>query len=70
MASKASKKGAKRKKPDEISQIVAKIHGVTPRYVRMVRSGEKNNPEILATIVEYLQGKNQLLERIKEMVPL
>lgn len=55
---------------DDTAQIVARIHKVTPRYVQMVRTGKRENEEILATLVDYQTGKNQLIRTLEEMVQI
>jgi hypothetical protein len=60
----------KARKRDEIAKVVADIHGVSPRYVNMVRNGERENEEILATLVDYQQNKSKLIQTLKELVPL
>lgn len=46
----------------------ADIHKVSPRYVRMVVDGERNNPIILATYETLVFGANKLLEAVKSLV--
>lgn len=60
----------------EVATIVADIHQVSPRYVRMVREGECNNPDILETYIDYVQMKNDFIEakksfhqQVNELVP-
>lgn len=60
----------KNKKRDEVAAIVADIHGVSPRYVRMVRDGERDDDEILATLIEYTQGKNELIRALEKTVSI
>lgn len=64
------KTARKARKRDDVAQVVAKIHGVSPRYVNMVRDGERENEEILATAVEYTIGKNQLIKTLERLVPI
>lgn len=58
------------RKRDEITSIVAEIHGVSARYVQMVRNGERENEQILASVMDLLEGKNKLIESVKQLVPL
>jgi len=53
----------------EIACIVARIHGVTPRYVRMVVNGERNNDDIMHSYIEYQKGKRKLIEELAMCVP-
>lgn len=55
---------------DDTARIVAKIHGVSVRYVQMVRDGERENEEILATLVDYQTGKNKLIKHLEELVQI
>jgi hypothetical protein len=59
----------KTRKRDEISVLVASIHGVSPRYVQMVRAGERENEAILTTVMDLLEGKNKLVDEVKKLVP-
>lgn len=54
-----------RRKKDPIAGIVAGIHRVTPRYVRMVRDGERENEDIMATLVDLNVGMDELIRRLK-----
>lgn len=58
------------KRRDETTRIVAEIHGVSMRYVNMVRNGERQNEEITATLVDYEQGKSNLIKHLEALVPL
>jgi hypothetical protein len=60
----------KAKNRDEVAAIVAEIHGVSPRYVNMVRNGERENEEILASLVEYKQSKSKLIQHLRKLVPI
>lgn len=53
-----------RKKPDEICKNVAPMHRVTPRYVRMVRDGERENEAILASVMDLTEGMKKLLAAV------
>jgi hypothetical protein len=63
-----SKKKARER--DDVAKVVAKIHRVEPRYVNMVREGDRNNEEILATVVDYEVGKNKLIRALEQMVQI
>jgi hypothetical protein len=69
MTEKPNKQPPKRKKYDEIAATIADISGYSPRYVRMVREGEKTNENLMEAIVTYQAGKNQLLAAVRELVP-
>ena len=58
------------KKRDEVARIVADIHGVSPRYVRMVRNGERKNDEIMATLVDFRQEQSKLIQHLRKLVPI
>lgn len=53
----------------DVVALVAEVHGVSPRYVRMVRDGERTNEEILATYMEIVEQDNLLLQAVKKAVP-
>jgi predicted transcriptional regulator len=70
MTSKSSKKGTKH---DGINQIVADMYGVTPTYVSMVRSGERNGPRterILSAVMDLIEGKSKLIKEVERVVNL
>ena len=54
-----------RKKRDDICNKVALIHGVSPRYVRMIRTGDRDNEAILTTIMDFVEGERKLMEEVK-----
>ena len=54
-----------RKKPDDICRKVALIHGVSPRYVRMIRDGERENEFIFTTVMDFVEGEKKLFEDVK-----
>lgn len=58
------------KKRDDWASIVAEMYDVTPGYVRQVRNGDRNNEEILATIMDLVEGKEKLVEAVKKLVPI
>jgi hypothetical protein len=53
----------------DLASMVAKIHGVTPDYVRKVIRTDRHNDDILDTVWAILDGENQLLEAVKKAVP-
>jgi hypothetical protein len=55
---------------DDTTRIVASIHGVSEDHVRRVRRGDRNNEEILATAIEYQQGKSALIEHLTKLIPI
>ncbi|MFL5728046.1 MAG: hypothetical protein ACJ75J_01050 [Cytophagaceae bacterium] len=65
-----SKTSTMRKKRDNLAKVVAEIHGVSPSYVAKIRRGERENEEIMATIMDYLEGESILLMKLKQLVPL
>lgn len=60
----------KDKKRDDVATIVAKIHGVSPSYVRMVRNGVRKNDEILATLIDFRQSQKKLIEHLQKLIPV
>jgi hypothetical protein len=54
---------------DDTVRIIAEIHGVSPRYVNMVRNGERENDNIMATLIDYQIGKNKLIKHLEELIP-
>jgi len=64
------KTSTKRRSPDDIAQVVADITGVTPRYVNMVRDGDRSNELVEMIVVEYHLGKNNLIKYLETLVPL
>lgn len=55
---------------DDTARIIAKMYGVTPDYVRKVAKGERNNDEIMASLVDYGYRKNKLIKAIESMIPI
>jgi len=49
---------------DDTARIVADIHGVSIRYVQMIRDGERENEAIMETLVEYRLGKTKLIKTL------
>jgi len=60
----------KRRKRDDIAQVVADITGKTPRYVNMVRDGDRSNEVVEMIAVEYHLGKNKLIKHLESLIPL
>ncbi len=58
------------KKRDEAASVVAKLHNVSDRYVRMVINGDRENQAILYSYFDYIEGKNALIEKIKTLIKL
>jgi len=58
------------KQRDDSASVVAEIHHVTADYVRKVGAGERENEDIMATLVDYQVGKNALIEHLKTLVPI
>ncbi|MBT1702922.1 hypothetical protein [Chryseosolibacter indicus] len=56
------------KKRDHVAATVARIHGVSYRYVQMVRDGEREDEEITATLVDYTQGERELIESLQRSI--
>lgn len=54
------------KRGDDIARIVADIHGVSVSYVQKIRAGERENDDIMETLVEYTQGKKALIRKLYE----
>lgn len=65
MAEKPNKQSRKTPNNREVTGIIADIHHVSARYVRMVLNGECNNPEILNDALEYLNNKEQFIQSRK-----
>lgn len=58
------------KKRDHTSRIVADITGYSVDMVNRVRQGDRNNEEIMATLVDYSLGHNKLIRHLQELIPL
>jgi len=65
-----SKTANRVKMRDDVARIVAKMHGVTPQYVRMVRRGERENDDIMASLVDFQVAKNKLIRHLEKLVPI
>jgi hypothetical protein len=48
---------------------VADIHGVSTRYVYMILNGDREHEAVFTTYMNLLEGTNELLEKVKQMVP-
>ena len=64
----------KRKTAEEVVSIIAQKHSKSNRYVRMVISGERNNPAILEDYITYKQKhksilNNLLVKAVEKAVP-
>lgn len=64
------KQGVNIHKRDDKCRKVAESMGVSERYVRMVRSGERTNEIILTALMELQEAENQILEEVKRIVPI
>lgn len=53
----------------DVVALVAEAHRVSPRYVRYVIAGDRENEEILATYMEIVEQDNLLLQAVKAAVP-
>jgi hypothetical protein len=60
----------KERKKDHTTRIVADITGYSVDMVNRVRSGERNNEEIMATVVDYQLGHSKLIRHLQELIPL
>jgi precorrin-6B methylase 2 len=47
----------------------AEITGFSERYVRYVIGGGRENETVMATYMELLEGSNELVKRVRELVP-
>ena len=54
---------------DDTARLVADMHGVTSDYVRKVINGKRTNERILSDYITLKQGKNLLIEAVKNAVP-
>jgi hypothetical protein len=50
-------------------QKVANMAGVSIRQVYRVINGDQDNEDILSAYMELLEGENQLLVAVKELIP-
>jgi vacuolar-type H+-ATPase subunit I/STV1 len=49
------------------ARVVAEIVGVSPSLVHKVRSGDRNNDEVIAALIDYKKEKEKLIARIKQI---
>lgn len=54
----------------DVATLVARIHGVSVRYVHYVINGERDNEKIMETYMEIIEQDNKLLEAVRRAVPL
>jgi hypothetical protein len=54
----------------DVATLVARIHGVSERYVRYVIAGERENEEIFSTYMTIIEQDNLLLQAVRKAVPL
>lgn len=54
----------------DVARLVAEVHGVSPRYVRMVMNAERENEAIIETYMQIVEQDNALLQAVREAVPL
>src|SRR5262245_41775993 len=64
------KTNKKRRERDDTVRIVARIHKVSKSLVKKVRNGERENEKILTTLIEYAQGKSNLIKHLESLVPI
>ncbi len=57
-------------KLQDTTRIVAHIHGVTPRYVQMVRKGDRDDETVTESVITFEQGVSNLIKEIKRIVPI
>lgn len=55
-----------KKRRDYSTKIIAKIHGVSESLVRKVKSGDRNNEDVLDTTIEYKQGEQMLISNLRK----
>lgn len=53
-----------------IVKRVAEMHKVSEDYVYKVIRGERDNESIFTTYMDLLEGSNELLKAVEELVPL
>lgn len=64
-----AKQQSKRKNQEQIVSIIAEKYRVSDRHVQLVIAGDRQNEEIFADYMFYKQEHNELLEKVKELVP-
>lgn len=52
----------------DVVSLVAQVHGVSPRYVRYIINGERENEEIMATYMEIVEQDNLLVQNVKNAI--
>lgn len=52
---------------EHVSTIVADIEGVSPRYVRMVKNGDRNDDDVMDTLLGYQQRHKKLVNYLKTL---
>ena len=52
-----------------LAQKTSQLTHVSPRYVRMVINGERENAQVMDVYMRLLEGENKLLAQVKELVP-
>ena len=52
-----------------LAQKTAEITHVSTRYVRYVINGEYENQNVMNVYMALMEGENELLARVKELVP-
>jgi len=55
---------------DDTAKIIGKIHGVSADYVRKVMKGERENEDIMASVIDFRMGKTKLIKSIEQLVPI
>lgn len=65
-----AKNTIKVKKRDDTARIVAQMHGVSVSYVQKVRNGERENEDIMASLVDFSVAKNKLIKHLESLVPI
>lgn len=67
MNSKSRKNNRKR---DDVATVVAKMYGVSENYVQKVRRGDRDDEDVLTTIMDIIEGRTKLIEEVEKLVPL
>lgn len=65
-----AKTTSKGKKRDHTARVVADITGYSVDMVNRVRNGDRENDDIMATLVDYQQMHNKLVNHLKQLIPL
>lgn len=53
----------------DAASIIAEKWGVSTRYVRMIRDGERVHEQILTDYLELIEQDNKLIDAVKKSVP-